>query len=473
MPKLTQTTNPKDQDKEQKVPISYKIKTMNVKPIASPCMIWTRRIIWKSAQMTFWFLSLFILSTYASSYNLFHDSSNLSNWIRGGGGNQHSSSLFKVDPSNILTTIAKYGGLKLLPPSLEQDLQILGKVCSSDLSSLDIIYKEVEFRNLTLSVKKEQGVALQVGRLWMKWNSYHKPCLEIELEDVDIFVEFTNLMLTKTNWHELSELGFPPTMYLYDDIEPASTTSSQSMLRINSLKLLGSIKLHVHSRPLKEQIAPTTTLEFSSLQPLLEEINFRECTSTQDLYEILTKHINTRVKQILSTTVKNLATSSTDPNSSPLEQHKKILEVNTKQALKSAQSTFSNYAEKIFAQKEQEVAKNLDNRFKEWGLDMDWKDVQSAVAKSFSSVDGLSSNHNNNRDIPCELDTDSTDCLWKENEQDMGILMNKETKQKLWNGIKTFSDGAVKRFLGFEEGKEQSQDVTEEESTPYIFDVVD
>lgn len=199
MPELIQASIQKD--KEATYSIHNQINPMDVQKSVSP-FIWIRRMIRKFIQITFWFLTFSILSVYASSFFLAHDSISFTNWIRGGGEKQqqHSSSLFQVDPNSIMTTIIKYGGLKLLPPSLEQDLKTLEKVCSSDLSSLDIIYKEMEFRNLTLSVNKEKGVALKVGRLWLKWNSYHKPCLDIELEDVDIFVEFTNLMLTKTNW---------------------------------------------------------------------------------------------------------------------------------------------------------------------------------------------------------------------------------------------------------------------------------
>ena len=113
-------------------------------------------------------------------------------------------SFFKIDPSGLVSTLTKYGNI-VLPKSMDHDLKVLERVCLCDLSSVDLINQELDIQNFTISLPGHKDddariPALRVGRLFMKWNSYRRPSLEIELENVDILVEFTNLMLTKTNW---------------------------------------------------------------------------------------------------------------------------------------------------------------------------------------------------------------------------------------------------------------------------------
>lgn len=118
--------------------------------------------------------------------------------------NSKGGSLLKIDPSGIMKAITKYGKM-VLPEAFEHDLRVLETVCKCDLSSLDVVNQELEILNLTVYLPDDRNegnknVALRVGRLFIKWNSYLQPCLDIELEDVDAIVEFTNLMLTNTNW---------------------------------------------------------------------------------------------------------------------------------------------------------------------------------------------------------------------------------------------------------------------------------
>ncbi len=41
---------------------------------------------------------------------------------------------------------------------------------------------------------------MRVRRICIRWDSYIQPCLEIEVDDVDILIEFINILLTKNNW---------------------------------------------------------------------------------------------------------------------------------------------------------------------------------------------------------------------------------------------------------------------------------
>ena len=98
--------------------------------------------------------------------------------------------------------VIKCGGL-VLPKEAEEDLLVLEKLCSCDLASLDVINKELEVLNFTVCLPgydRRNTPALKVGRLFLKWNSYRHPCIDFEVEDVEVLVEFTNSILTNSNW---------------------------------------------------------------------------------------------------------------------------------------------------------------------------------------------------------------------------------------------------------------------------------
>ncbi len=129
---------------------------------------------------------------------------------------KRKSSFFKIDPKSIISNICKYGGI-VLPKTVERDLKILEQTCDCDETSLDLINRNIEIINFTLclpsssSLSKEDGgtggdykgnkPALRIGRIFIKWDSYMKPCLEIEVDDVDVLVEFVNVILTRNNWY--------------------------------------------------------------------------------------------------------------------------------------------------------------------------------------------------------------------------------------------------------------------------------
>lgn len=125
-------------------------------------------------------------------------------WATSESGPWHkpTPSLLKIDPGRILPYMIKYGGL-VLPKETEEDLLILDKLCSCDLTSLDVINKELEVLNFTVCLPgydRKDTPALKVKRLFLRWNSYLHPCIEVEVEDVEVLVEFTNLLLTNSNW---------------------------------------------------------------------------------------------------------------------------------------------------------------------------------------------------------------------------------------------------------------------------------
>jgi len=114
-------------------------------------------------------------------------------------------SLFHVDPQNIIRLICKHGGV-VLPESIKKDIDIITSVCECDETSLDLINKELVVKGfrVSLPLKKNthagEKTALRVGRFSLSWDSYLRPCIDIEVEDVDILIEFINLVLSKNNW---------------------------------------------------------------------------------------------------------------------------------------------------------------------------------------------------------------------------------------------------------------------------------
>ena len=114
-------------------------------------------------------------------------------------------SIFKIDPSTLVKTICKYSGV-ILPEAVEQDLKIFARTCKCDETGLDLVNRELEVLNFTVCSPNNNNTsgknepALRVGRISVKWDSYMKPCLDIEVDDVDVMIEFLNIFLTRNNW---------------------------------------------------------------------------------------------------------------------------------------------------------------------------------------------------------------------------------------------------------------------------------
>ena len=110
------------------------------------------------------------------------------------------SSYTTVNPSRLVKYLVRHGGL-VLPKSAKEDVKVFGKVCHADEVLLNVLQKKIQVRNFELHAEgNRKDVLLRIGRMYLEWNSYRKPCLSIEVDDVDILVEFLNVVLTKNNW---------------------------------------------------------------------------------------------------------------------------------------------------------------------------------------------------------------------------------------------------------------------------------
>lgn len=105
-----------------------------------------------------------------------------------------------MDPSRILTTLVNNCGL-VLPKSIQKELIDVMQVCHVDHVAWNPVQKRLVFNNFTVATPGMDGVeSLRVGRVSVSWESYTSPCLDIEVDDVDVLLEFSNLLLTKNNW---------------------------------------------------------------------------------------------------------------------------------------------------------------------------------------------------------------------------------------------------------------------------------
>jgi hypothetical protein len=112
--------------------------------------------------------------------------------------NKKLSSMLTVDPSKMISLMIRHGGL-LIPDSLEKDLDVFAKVCHAEEVNLNIMERKLLVHNFTIHLPDQED-ALRIGRVYVHWDSYVRPCVEIEVDDVYILVEFLNTLLTKTNW---------------------------------------------------------------------------------------------------------------------------------------------------------------------------------------------------------------------------------------------------------------------------------
>ncbi|OEU11334.1 hypothetical protein FRACYDRAFT_245644 [Fragilariopsis cylindrus CCMP1102] len=186
---------------------------------------------------------------------------------------QRKKSLFSVDPQNIIRLVCRHGGV-VLPESIKKDLDVLASVCQCTETSLDLINKELVVKGFQVAMpmkkKKANGekTALRVGRIYLTWDSYLKPCIDIEVEDVDILIEFVNLILSKNNWSELSEIGFPPQLYDEDEIVDSSSEAASAFVRIGGIVVKGQIRLKLRSRPLDKDLCEDIVFDFDNLKTL-------------------------------------------------------------------------------------------------------------------------------------------------------------------------------------------------------------
>ena len=223
-------------------------------------------------------------------------------------------SMLVVDPSNIVSLMIKHGGL-IVPKSIEKDIKLLAEVCHTEHCELNVIQKRLVLRNFSIRFPSAEMNALQIGKVCLKWDSYLKPCIEVEMDDVQILVEFFNLLLTKSNWEELQNYGFPPKFEEY--YEGSSTsTENDTFLRVGSIDLNGNMEVLLKSRPLDKEITKIDLNLDETLDPLTKKIHElseqnqvefgrRGCT-TEEIETLIQKYVGGIIRKAVTGTIEDI-----------------------------------------------------------------------------------------------------------------------------------------------------------------------
>jgi hypothetical protein len=106
---------------------------------------------------------------------------------------------------------------------------------------------------------KERVEALRVGRFKISWDNfwYTTRTFELELENIEGLIEFTNLKLTQSNWDELMEKDFYDWLMAEVD-EKGNVYDEEGFFHFSSISLSGNVTIHLASRPLDKLLGSFT-----------------------------------------------------------------------------------------------------------------------------------------------------------------------------------------------------------------------
>lgn len=119
-------------------------------------------------------------------------------------GSDSRRSMWSVDPSNLISLMVTHGGL-LVDESTMRNLGVLSKVCHSEQVSLNVVEKQLLVENFSVRIPGEDD-ALHVGRVFLQWDSYLQPCIDIEVTNVTVVIDFTDLTMSETNWYVCAKM---------------------------------------------------------------------------------------------------------------------------------------------------------------------------------------------------------------------------------------------------------------------------
>jgi hypothetical protein len=247
--------------------------------------------------------------------------------------------MWTVDPTMILSILVSRGGL-LIPDSVQEDIVELQKIIHIQDAKLNIVEKKVILYNVTVALEGRED-AIRVGRVFVHWDSYSKPCLDVEVEDVNVLVDFTNLILSRNNWNELRPILIPGSLQpvLADRFKPrriaahllkpkdqrSPPPASDAFVRFSSIALKGKAAVRLSSRPLDKDIGSfglDMGLATDSINAKIRELSDsnkidpdgdgrRGCTSYQ-LADLLQYHFTQQIRSFLKSHLDDL---QSDPRS--------------------------------------------------------------------------------------------------------------------------------------------------------------
>lgn len=263
----------------------------------------------------------------------------------------------------------------ILSKSVEQDIQIILSVSNADVIYFNWFNREIEVFNFTLhNPNSTNTTLLRMGYFHVTWNSYLWPSFQIQVQNLDILLEFTNIFLTDTNWNELNESGFPPKILWSNhpkDDEMGESKKSDSSVRIGSLDLTGNVTLQIRSRPLEKDIVPILVLDFGMLGDWNQRItqmasnkqNNNGCT-TDEILSLMVEFVQEKVDHLLQDVAVDLFTNIL------LEDNieKSIIVQHGKKIVQGLQESAEQYMKSLAEQTGTKVGKHIADTLNAWGL---------------------------------------------------------------------------------------------------------
>ena len=228
--------------------------------------------------------------------------------------------MLTVDPAKILSHLVHRGGL-VLPKDATKQIDIARKCLNVQQAELNVLSKDLVLYNFTIGLDPTLP-ALRVARAQVHWDSYLRPTLEVLVQDVEVLVEFTNLLLTENNWNEIQATGFPPSILL--DRATGSTgkqstvkSDDAAFVRFHTIELKGACTVRITSRPLSNKLIGTMTLDLKELRGLSREIQAlsddnlqrtgRAGCSPEQLSRTIQQFFDQKVRQFVKARVEELA----------------------------------------------------------------------------------------------------------------------------------------------------------------------
>lgn len=221
-------------------------------------------------------------------------------------------SSFQVKPGKILSTLMHYG--MLIPTDAQDEIEVLRDILHADRAELSVINKELVLHNLVVG-RPGQDNLLRVQKVFVRWDSFTQPCLDVVLSGVQVYIEFFHLRPSKNNWGELKHYG----MAFLEMAEKAYREGRDGLdafLRVSSVAFVGEIGLTLASRPLQKvvgslKLKPDELKDLSKQIQILSDVNTftsrRRGCSLKELTRLVQGYFDLRVHRFMSDRLNDIA----------------------------------------------------------------------------------------------------------------------------------------------------------------------
>lgn len=219
-----------------------------------------------------------------------------------------------INPFKVAKPVAGAAGI-VAPKFVRKNIELLEEIFGVDDAQWTVFGQTVVLQNCAVGFKNHTDPALRIGRLAVHWDSLSSPMIDIEVEDVEVSVEFANLLMTKTNWNEIVNGASP----LFDSYEATNKwfgwdeDSDDDFLHFNSINLLGNLTMKFRSRPLDEDLGKVSvamnieelTSQISSASDRNFELSGKRGCSTVELTSILRGYFTKKLRVLIRSFAKD------------------------------------------------------------------------------------------------------------------------------------------------------------------------